>query len=125
MLNLLELISSDGGGGSSARQCNGFLLGGVGSTGARVGDVLARRLYRGPLIGVRMTGGMMPCLADLPVPGSVFGGLRWCLVGVLNPSISSSGISSSGIPSSIISVDVSEVVASSSFFPPVVGTGFV
>ena len=49
MLNLLlELVSCDGGGGSSARLCNGFLGGGIGSTGTKVGDVLSRRSYREP-----------------------------------------------------------------------------
>ena len=43
-------------------------------------------------MGERMTGGMMPRFADFSVPGAVFGGLGRCLVGVLNPSTSSSGI---------------------------------
>lgn len=81
--------------------------------------MLARWLYRELLVGGRMTGEMMPCLADLPVPGSAFDGLRLCLVGVLSPSIFT------GIPSSIISVDASEMVASSSSSPPLTGTGFV
>lgn len=71
-----------------------------------MGEVLARRLYRLPLLGERMIGRMSTCVLDLrtlgSVLGTVFDELRWCLIGVLN------GLSSS------MSVDASETVASSS-----------
>ena len=117
MLNLLELVSCDGGGGSG--QCNEFLLSGVNGTGAKVGVRLARPLYRELRSGESMKGGMLPRFADLPIRGSVSGGLSCCLVGVL-----SLGSSSSGISSSTISVDASEIVASSSS-SRAAGTGFV
>ena len=61
---------------------------------------------------------------QIAIPGLISGGLRRCLVRLLKPEVSLSGISSSSIPSSTISVEASEIVASSSTSSPVAGTAF-